>query len=78
MWYQHGNDRSPFARQLIQLVDRLGDKYQVDELAGKYEFSGNTPLTVADTHAEHEGRTRDDRPAIQQLRRGREDEPRSA
>ncbi len=48
VWYQHGNDRSPFARQLIQLIDRLGDKYQVDELAGKYEFSGNTPLTVAD------------------------------
>jgi uncharacterized protein with von Willebrand factor type A (vWA) domain len=48
VWYQHGNDRSPFARQLIQLIDRLGDKYQVDELAGKYSFSGNTALTVAD------------------------------
>ena len=31
---------SPFARQLVQLVDRLGDKYQVDELAAKYEFTG--------------------------------------
>lgn len=30
----------------MQLVARLGDKYQVDELAGKYEFKGHTVLTV--------------------------------
>ena len=46
VWYQVGNDRSPLARQIVQLVDRLGDKYQVDELAGKYEFTGQTSLTV--------------------------------
>ena len=46
VWYRHGDDRSPFARQLVQLIDRLGDKYQVDELAGKYEFTGVTPLEV--------------------------------
>ena len=46
LWYQAGDDRSKFARQLMQLVARLGDKYQVDELAAKYEFTGRTPLTV--------------------------------
>ena len=30
----------------MQLVERLGDKYQVDELAAKYEFTGRTPMTV--------------------------------
>ena len=35
-----------FARQLVQLIDRLGDKYQVDELAAKYEFTGRTSMTI--------------------------------
>ncbi len=46
LWYRTGDERSPLARQLVQLVDRLGDKYQVDELAGKYAFTGRTPLTI--------------------------------
>ena len=33
-------------RSWCSLSARLGDKYQVDELAGKYEFTGHTPLTV--------------------------------
>ncbi len=46
VWYQHGDDRSAFARQLMRLIDRLGDQYQVDELAAKYEFTGSTSMTV--------------------------------
>jgi uncharacterized protein with von Willebrand factor type A (vWA) domain len=46
LWYETGDDRSQFARQLMQLVARLGEKYQVDELAGKYAFTGHVPLTV--------------------------------
>lgn len=46
LWYQTGDDRSKFARQLVQLTARLGDKYQVDELAGKYEFTGRERLSV--------------------------------
>ena len=46
LWYQAGDDRSAFARQLVQLIARLGEKYQVDELAAKYEFTGRTPLSV--------------------------------
>jgi uncharacterized protein with von Willebrand factor type A (vWA) domain len=30
----------------VPLVERLGDKYQVDELAGKYEFTGREKMSV--------------------------------
>ncbi len=46
VWYAHGKDNSPFSRDLVKLVDRLGDKYEIDELAGKYDFTGRTPMTV--------------------------------
>src|SRR5262249_27624701 len=46
VWYAHGNDTSLFARQLVKLVDRLGDKYEIDELAAKYDFKGRTPMSV--------------------------------
>ena len=46
LWYRADDERSPFARGLVLLVDRLGDKYQVDELAAKYDFTGRTPMTV--------------------------------
>jgi len=51
LWYRAGDDRSKFARQLVQLIERLGDKYQVDELAAKYTFTGRTPLTVPEALA---------------------------
>ena len=40
------DERSKFARQLVQLAASLGDKYQIDELAAKYTFTGNTQLTI--------------------------------
>ncbi len=46
LWYSMDDERDQFARQLVQLMDRLGDKYQVDELAAKYEFTGRTSMTV--------------------------------
>ena len=46
IWYRAGGERSAFAAQLLPLVERLGEKYQVDELAAKYEFTGRTPLTI--------------------------------
>jgi uncharacterized protein with von Willebrand factor type A (vWA) domain len=46
LWYQAGDERGKFARQILQLVERLGEKYQVDELAAKYDFTGQTPMTV--------------------------------
>ncbi len=46
LWYRTGDERSAFARQLLQLTERLGDKYQVDELAAKYEFTGDRSMTI--------------------------------
>lgn len=46
LWYRAGDEQSPFARQLLKLIDALGDKYQIDELARKYEFTGNQSLTI--------------------------------
>ena len=33
-------------RALVGVIERLGDKYQVDELAAKYEFTGHEAMTV--------------------------------
>ena len=46
LYFKVGNDRDPFARGLVPLVDKLGGKYQVDELAGKYEFTGREKMDV--------------------------------
>ncbi len=46
LWYAAGDDNSDFARRLVQLVDRLSDKYQVDELEAKYTFTGRETMTV--------------------------------
>jgi uncharacterized protein with von Willebrand factor type A (vWA) domain len=51
LWYRSGDEHGPFARQLLKLTERLGEKYQVDELAAKYEFTGQTPLTVPEALA---------------------------
>src|SRR5262245_19449117 len=46
LWYRAGGERSDFARQLLKLTERLGEKFQVDELASKYEFTGSESMTV--------------------------------
>ena len=46
LWYATGDDASPFARRLVLLLQRMGDKYAVDELAAKYEFTGRETMTV--------------------------------
>jgi uncharacterized protein with von Willebrand factor type A (vWA) domain len=46
LWYRVEDERSQFGRQLVQLIDRLGEKYQIDELAAKYEFTGRTVMTI--------------------------------
>jgi uncharacterized protein with von Willebrand factor type A (vWA) domain len=51
LWYRSGNERGEFARQLLQLTERLGEKYQVDELASKYDFTGDKALTVPEALA---------------------------
>jgi uncharacterized protein with von Willebrand factor type A (vWA) domain len=46
LWYAAGDDQSPWACALVGVIERLGDKYQVDELAAKYEFIGHEAMTV--------------------------------
>ena len=51
LWYRSGDERGEFARQLLHLTERLGEKYQIDELAAKYEFTGDKPMTVPEALA---------------------------
>lgn len=46
LWYSAGDDSSPLARALMAAMNRLGEKYQVDELAAKYAFTGRTEMDV--------------------------------
>jgi uncharacterized protein with von Willebrand factor type A (vWA) domain len=46
LWYRADDERGKFASQLLRLVERLGEKYQIDELAAKYEFTGQTSMSV--------------------------------
>lgn len=46
LWYLQKNEQSPVARGLVKLIERLGELYQVEQLAGKYAFTGRDPLTV--------------------------------
>jgi len=46
LWYAIDDDRSTLARQLMQLITALGDKYQIDELAAKYAFTGHERMSV--------------------------------
>ncbi len=46
LWYALEDQRGRLAGGLLRLVAHLGDKYQVDELAAKYAFTGRTPMTI--------------------------------
>ncbi len=46
LWYAAGDDQSPFARTLVGLIETLGNKYEIEELAARYEFTGHESLTV--------------------------------
>ena len=46
LWYLTNDEQSPFARELLKMMDALGEKYQVDELAAKYEFTGRTVMDI--------------------------------
>lgn len=46
LWYAAGNDQAPWACALVGVIERLGEKYQIDELAAKYEFIGTERMSV--------------------------------
>ena len=46
LWYCLEDEHGRLARQWLRLVAELGEKYQIDELAAKYAFTGRTPMTI--------------------------------
>lgn len=46
LWYDSGAENGPMATSLLDVIQRLGDKYQVDELAGKYSFTGRDDMSI--------------------------------
>lgn len=46
LWYRAGDDGSDLARHLMGLMGNLGDKYQIDELASKWHFTGHESMTI--------------------------------
>lgn len=46
LWYRAGGEQSRFAGRLMHVVERLTEKYQIEELAAKYAFTGRTPMNV--------------------------------
>ena len=48
IYYDVGDDSSPLSQYILQLMARLGNKYQVDELAANYHFTGDQSLTISE------------------------------
>ncbi len=46
LYFRVGDDTDRFAGQLVQVIEHLSNKYQIDELASKYAFTGNESMTV--------------------------------
>lgn len=46
LWYRSGDERGEFARSILRLTEHLGNKYQIDELASKYEFTGREGMSI--------------------------------
>lgn len=46
IWYQAGGEKSNQSVKILEAIERLGEKYQIDELAAKYSFTGNQGMSV--------------------------------
>lgn len=46
IWYRIGNDQSPAARGVLEVMHRMIDHHQIDELASKYDFVGRESMTI--------------------------------
>lgn len=45
IWFRSDEDTA-FGRGLVKLIEHLGHKYEIEELAAKYAFTGRTPMTI--------------------------------
>lgn len=46
LWFAAGAERSPLSGPILRLIEALGQKYQIDELASKYRFTGRRRLSI--------------------------------
>lgn len=46
IWYALGDDQSAAAKQMMRVTDALGNHYQVEQLAAKYEFTGREGMSI--------------------------------
>jgi len=46
LWYKQKDEQSPFARDLLGLMQTVGDSFQVESLAAKYPFTGREGMSV--------------------------------
>lgn len=46
LWLKQKDEHAPFSRDLMRIMEDLGNKYQIEELAAKYAFAGRTTLTI--------------------------------
>ena len=51
LWYAAERRDPAFAAELLAAIDRLGDQYEVDELAARWHFTGRQELTVEEAIA---------------------------
>lgn len=62
LWEAQRDDNSPFAQELMRITSALGDRYQLDQLAGKYAFTGQEK-----TDTEHALELKDELETIDRL-----------
>ena len=46
LWYATEGQDNRFSAGLLHLMESLGNKYQIDELAAKYNFTGDESMTI--------------------------------
>ena len=46
IWYAINDDQSEFAKTVLRTIADLGNQYQIDELAAKYDFTGRESMTI--------------------------------
>lgn len=51
LWYAQKDEQSEFSRALLHIINDLANKYQIDELASEYQFTGRDPLTIEEAIA---------------------------
>ena len=46
IWYQADRSDPDFAQSILKVMESLSDRYQIDELMSKYEFTGRTKVDI--------------------------------